>query len=214
LETSELKQLREKVSDPDPGTAMQAAYDLARSGDPNAMREAVAILEQPGGYDPNVPIMASRGLVEAAPNSVDLLLERFKADPLSDGGAHIAGVLGDIVSEHGPAIDPRVVPALLEAADKVLTRGTKAAVAYVGALREAAWGGPLPEAIDVMLKVLSTARSEQEPFVLTLNLALEYLSSQSELDLTEELKRLLQELPPDHRLAVVIRGFLERAQAG
>jgi hypothetical protein len=214
MEPAEIEELLARARDADRATAMQAAYDLASSGDPKAVKEAIAIIASPEDYGPNAATMASGGLVDASVASIDILLKELERDPLSPRGRAAVTVLGAIASEHGPETDPRLVPALIRATETALDHGTRTALPYVGALREAAWGGPVPGGTEIMRKVLDVAKSEDEPMVLTINFALEFMTSDPDVDVTKELEPVVAGLPADHRLVVVIRGFLKSKQVG
>jgi hypothetical protein len=187
---------------------IEAGWKLAQSGDPGAFAAVLEVLEQRDRYHPEVISNVIDGLVAGAPATLPQVLAYLEHAPLSPAGDDCAYVLGEVAYRRGSDRDPRIVPALLKVLAASLPLGTRAASTAVAALRECARSGPLPEAEEAMLAVLSAAEREEDPYAWTLENALEALYANHGEKLLPELKRRLQTLAPDHKLAVAIRDFL------
>ena len=200
-----------RMRDPDLGEQIEAAWALAKSADPVAVASAIEVLERPDSWNPEVVSIVIDGLVTGAPATLPQVLAYLEQTPLSPGGDDCAYVLGEVAYRQGSPRDGRIVPALLRALAASLPMGTRAASTAVCSLRECARSGPVPEAEEAMLRVLSLAEKEEAPYSLALESAIEVLYAGQKERLLPALRARLQALPPDHKLAVTIEDFLERA---
>lgn len=193
------------------GEQIEAAWALAKSADPVAVAAVIEVLERPDIWHSEVVNIVLDGLVTGAPATLPLVLAYLEQTPLSPGGDNCAYVLGEVAYRQASPRDVRIVPALLKALAASLPLGTRAASTSVYSLRECARSGPVPEAEEAMLHVLSLAEKEDAPYFWTLENAIEVLYAGQKERLLPALRARLKALSPDHQLTWTIEEFLERS---
>jgi hypothetical protein len=183
----------------------EAAYRLAGSGNAVDVAAALALL---AAGDTWVRAGVRDGLAEREPPVLAPVIDLLRRTPLDEPGRDCAHVLGEIAYRQGRRRDPRIVGALLEAAGTALPHGTRTASAALGALRECARAGPLPEAESVARAALQAAAEEPEPYLWTVDNALAILHTGGDRAFRREVEARRRALPPDHPLAEPLEEFL------
>jgi hypothetical protein len=211
MDEQERQRQLERMRASELGEQIEAAWALAKSADPTAFAAVLEVLERPDTWNPEVVSIVLDGLVTGAPATLPLVLAYLEQTPLSPGGDGCAYILGEVAYLQASPRDVCIVPALLRALAASLPMGTRAASTAVCSLRECARSGPVPEAEEAMLHVLSLAEKEDAPYFWTLENAIEVLYANQKEQLLPALRTRLQALPPDHQLALTIEDFLERS---
>jgi hypothetical protein len=131
-------------------------------------------------------------LADAAPASLDPVMQHLSESPLSLSGKACALALGEVGFNQGPARDQRIVAALNQAVEACLTAaqtdsselinqpdeqrsGMVAASPAIAAILSCASAAPVPEAIPTMIRVLRAAESERDPYLWPVTNALEVI---------------------------------------
>jgi hypothetical protein len=169
---------------------------------------ALEVLESPERYHPEVINQVIDGLVMGAPATLSPVLAHLEQSPSSPGGQTCAYVLGEVAYKQGVDRDPRILPALLQTLSAILSEGTQATSTLVAAVRECARAAAVPEAEAALEAVLKRAEQEEEPYLWTIENALEVLYLITGDGILSRLRVWLQTLPPNHPLTSAIQEFL------
>jgi hypothetical protein len=189
------------------------AFAMIRSGKPCVIEALLEILEQPDEVNPDLISAIHFGVIEGEPATVGPVVNYLLRSPLSRAGRDCAYLLGEIALRQQHQRDTRIVLALVAAIQASLSANTWAAPEAIGALRECARSGPVPDADAVLLALLTIARQEPEPYSWVLRTVIEILFINRGQDLLPLLKAQVEELRPDHNLAIIILSFLDGADA-
>jgi hypothetical protein len=110
-------------------------------------------------------------LTHRGPRLAGEIADALVAEPLAPGSVWLGEALVELFQDE-PSTRPRVVAALIDAADAGLDAGggTRDAGAFVAQLADlVALDGPLPEATPVARRLLDVAAGEAQPYTVTVN---------------------------------------------
>jgi hypothetical protein len=163
-----------------------------------AMLNAFNRLE--AGEKSDALVMAATSLFETVETSLDPLLHCLNEQQHTQIASSAAYLLGEIAYKQGANRDRRILPALIQGAEKTLSLGVAAASNYIYSIRECARSGAVPEAESILIAFLVVADQPQPDFRnWYLSLALEVLAinaTNNPEDFEQELSIQLKKLSP------------------
>lgn len=202
MNAAERQKLVRDLSDSDIDRQSQAANRLGSSADPDDIEAALHALNTTSNRLLRETL--SEALVENAPNSLGFVLKCIADSPQSRAGQNCLQIAGEIAYRQEADRDRRIVPALLDAIRAMLPTGTRVLSPAVAALRECARAGPIPQANDLLLEVVSAAARESDPDLFALQNAAEILMLNDGKAMRDKLEGRLEGFDPDSMAAQVV----------